>query len=76
MSSPPKTPENDRLRSVSFVEMEEEKPEPASDLYPYQCFLFLLTQIGYVAVVPSMLSTTFFEPTIVSDLPLNINNII
>ncbi|CAK5117505.1 unnamed protein product [Meloidogyne enterolobii] len=34
----------------------------SSDLYPYQCLLFVFTQFGYLAVVPSMLSTTFFEP--------------
>ncbi|KAI3418850.1 hypothetical protein GPALN_007950 [Globodera pallida] len=34
-----------------------------SDFGLYQCLLFLFTQFGYLAVAPSMLSTTFFEPS-------------
>lgn len=44
----------------------------SSDLYPYQCLLFVFTQFGYLAVVPSMLSTTFFEPNEVFNFFLNI----
>ncbi|KAL3116710.1 hypothetical protein niasHT_000788 [Heterodera trifolii] len=35
----------------------------SSDFGVYQCLLFLFTQLGYLAVAPSMLSTTFFEPS-------------
>lgn len=34
-----------------------------SDRGFYQCVLFGLTQLGYLAITPSMLSTTFFEPS-------------
>jgi hypothetical protein len=47
------------------IEKKDQQKKEKSDLYPYQCVLFFITQFGYIAVVPSMLSTTFFEPNIV-----------
>lgn len=58
--------EADSQEQLEFENRESDKNRQkifGSDLHLYQCGLFVFTQIGYMAVVPSMLSTTFFEPS-------------
>ena len=60
---------NDESLSTVRSELERSTSPGVSsqrDFHAYQTSLFLFTQLGYLPVAGSMLSTTFFEPSQVS----------